>query len=358
MTPKNNPEAISNIVSLVNLGAGIGAFLSFFLNDRIGRIWSYRTYMTIYIIGNLVETFSYGNLGALYFARIFGGLGVGALTVTGPMAIVEIAPETTRGLMTLWFNICMLGSQFLGVFVVYGVNKNVSPTTNLQWQIPFFVQTFVPTIGIIMSLFLSESPRWLALRGRVDDARKVLLKLRGTGPEHPAFQQEFDRIVGASVVMNAEYGGRSDWDIIRETFTKRSNLRRVQLTLVAYLLAQMSGANAITNYLPEIFGLIGVAGEDTRIFATGFYSLAKVVFALMASLFLVDVIGRRKSLFTGATIQMICHAYLAGYLEVYTTSPSSVPKGASDAAIAAIFIHAFGWAIGELKTTSHHMCIY
>jgi MFS family permease len=308
LTPKGNPEAVSNIVSLVNLGAGVGAFLSFFLNDRIGRIWSYRTYMTIYIIGNLIETFSYGNLGALYFGRLFGGLGVGACTVVGPMAIVEIAPETTRGLMAIWFNISMVGSQFIGVFLVYGVNRNISPTSNLQWQIPFFAQTFIPAIGILMSFYLSESPRWLALRGRVDESRKVLMSLRGATSEHPLFQQEFDRMISSSVLQTAEFGGRNDWDTIRETFSKRSNLRRVQLTLVAYLLAQMSGANAITNYLPEIFGLIGLTGSDTKIFATGFYSLAKVVFALMASLFLVDVVGRRKSLFAGATIQMLCVA--------------------------------------------------
>jgi hypothetical protein len=48
----------------------------------------------------------------------------------------------------------------------------------------------------------------------------------------------------------------------------------------------------------------------------------------------------------GVTIQAICHAYLAGYLESYLETPHGVSKGASDAAIAAIFIHALGWAIG------------
>lgn len=45
---------MSNIVSFVNLTAGIGALLSFFLSDKLGRIWSYRLYMAIYAIGNLI----------------------------------------------------------------------------------------------------------------------------------------------------------------------------------------------------------------------------------------------------------------------------------------------------------------
>jgi hypothetical protein len=36
-----------------------------------------------------------------------------------------------------------------------------------------------------------------------------------------------------------------------ETFCVRSILRRVQLTVFAYILAQFSGANSVTNYLPK-----------------------------------------------------------------------------------------------------------
>ena len=79
----------------------MGAFLSFFLNDRIGRIWSMRLYQILYAVGSLISCFSYGNVGALYLGRILAGLGIGACTVVGPMTIAEMAPKTIRGLMTL-----------------------------------------------------------------------------------------------------------------------------------------------------------------------------------------------------------------------------------------------------------------
>jgi len=72
---KNSADTISNVVSFVNIGAGIGAFLSFFSNDKLGRIWSLRLYPALYAVGSLISCLSYGNLGALYFGRISAGLG-------------------------------------------------------------------------------------------------------------------------------------------------------------------------------------------------------------------------------------------------------------------------------------------
>ncbi|KAH8777441.1 general substrate transporter [Diaporthe sp. PMI_573] len=346
ITPSGNPSQISNIVSFVNLTAGIFAFLSFLINDRLGRIWSYRLYMTIYAIGNLIETFAYGSLPVLYIGRLVAGAGIGALTVVGPMSIVEIAPATTRGLMTLWFNVCMLSSQMLGIFVVFGCNLHIDPKLNLQYQIPFFVQCFVPALGVAMSFFLYESPRWLCLRGRNDEALAALTSLRGLDRDHPYLRDEWHKMSTQIAHEQAEYGDQTYLSLFRETFCVRSNLRRVQLTVFAYILAQFSGANSVTNYLPEIFGIIGVKSTSVKVYASGLYALAKLVCCIAASLFFVDVIGRRKSLMIGITIQMLCHSYLAGYLNYFVRDADSVPTGASDAAIGVIYIHALGWAIG------------
>lgn len=302
--------------------------------------------MTIYAIGNLIETFAYGSLPVLYIGRLVAGAGIGALTVVGPMSIVEIAPATTRGLMALWFNVCVLSSQMLGIFVVFGCNLHIDPKLNLQYQIPFFVQCFVPAIGIAMSFFFYESPRWLCLRGRNDEAFEALKSLRGLDHDHTYLQDEWQRMSTQIAHEQAEYGDQTYLSLFRETFCVRSNLRRVQLTVFAYILAQFSGANSVTNYLPEIFGIIGVKSTSVKVYASGLYALAKVVCCIAASLFLVDVIGRRKSLMIGITIQMLCHSYLAGYLYHFVHDADSVPTGASDAAIGVIYVHALGWAIG------------
>jgi MFS family permease len=302
--------------------------------------------MTIYAAGNLIETFAYGSLPALYVGRLIAGAGIGALTVVGPMAIVEIAPAMTRGLMTLWFNVCMLSSQMVGIFVVFGCNAHIAGSKNLQYQIPFFVQCFVPAIGIFISFFLHESPRWLCLRGRNEEALKTLTTIRGLGSDHPFLLNEWEMMTTQLSREQSEFGDTGYVAIIRETFCVRSNLRRVQLTIVAYILAQFSGANSVTNYLPEIFGIIGIQSTSVKVYASGLYAFAKLVCCIAASLCFVDVVGRRKSLFTGVTVQAICHSYLAGYLFWFVPNEDGMPKGASDTAIGVIYIHAFGWAVG------------
>ncbi|KAJ4193825.1 hypothetical protein NW759_016553 [Fusarium solani] len=263
-------ETIENLVSFVNIGAGVGAFLSFFLNDKLGRKQSMRLYQTIYIIGALVSCFSSGSVGALYFGRIFAGLGIGACT----------------------------------------------------------------------------SPRWLAIRCREGEALTALCTLRGLPADHPAILEEHRHIIHTVEDEGRHIGSNGFLAVMKETFLVRSNFRRVQLTVITYILAQFSGANSVTNYLPTIFGLIGVTGRNTKIYSSGLYAIAKLVCTIAASLFFVDMLGRRKSLLIGVTVQMFCHSYLAGYLNVFRSEGSSIPKGASDAAIAAIYVHAFGWTVG------------
>jgi hypothetical protein len=48
----------------------------------------------------------------------------------------------------------------------------------------------------------------------------------------------------------------------------------------------------------------------------------------------------------GISVQIICHSYLAGYLKIYQTHKGHMGKASTDAALAFIYIHAFGWAIG------------
>ncbi|KAK7207833.1 putative transporter [Myxozyma melibiosi] len=337
---------ISNIVSFVNLAAGVGAILSMFLNDRYGRIWCLRLYMVIYLTGCLASTFAYGNIGALYFGRLWAGLGIGAASVIGPTYIVEVAPKATRGLMTLWFNLWMLLSQMIGVFVVYGVKVHISPKKTIQYQIPFFVQVFVPCICIGLSFLVTESPRWLALCGRYEESADALCKIRKLPRQHPVLEAEFNEIRGQIEQDFDSYGRLSLKNQMVEIVTIPTNLRRLQLSFMAYFLAQWSGANGITNYLPTIFGLIGVEGDEKTIYSTGLYAFTKLMTTLIASLFFTDAVGRRKSLLIGVLIQMCCHYYLGGYLKYYLADPTGMPTGASRAAIGAIFIHAFGWSIG------------
>ncbi|KAK4498601.1 hypothetical protein PRZ48_011260 [Zasmidium cellare] len=136
--------------------------------------------------------------------------------------------------------------------------------------------------------------------------------------------------------------------VIKETFTVKSNLRRVQQAIILFATPQLSGANSLTSYLVSILKIINgphSGGTAHNIFISGMYALSKLCFSLLASFLFVDALGRRRSLFIGATIQMITDIYVGVYIKTEQDTGGTVSSAASQAAVAMIFIHAFGWAI-------------
>jgi MFS family permease len=285
------------------------------------------------------------NLNVLYAARVIQGLGLGPLTVTCPMSIVEIAPAEIRGLLAAWFTLLMGLGLFTAVFCTLGVYRHV-PVGNLQFQIVWLTPMILMGLCMIATFFIQESPRWLFMAQRRQEAIETLVKIRGLPSDDARVEHEI-RDIEDDINRTAEAVGNSSlWTIAKETFTIASNLRRVQQSLVCYALAQLSGANLITSYFVPILAIVGVGGDTAHnMFLSGMYGVSKFFFILIATFFFIDALGRRKSLFVGAGLQMVTHIYLAVY--VRTSQKGPVSEAASNAAIAALFIHAFGYGVGE-----------
>ncbi|KAJ6123231.1 hypothetical protein N7512_005696 [Penicillium capsulatum] len=350
ISSKSGAHSTRNFVSLVYIGDAVGAALSFFLNDRIGRLWSYRLYTSVWIIGQLVAIFSPGPSG-LYASRIISGLGIGSLSVSGTVSIVEIAPAEIRGVLTAWYSVSMSIALMTATFCVYGIQLHVG-ASRLQYQIVWFAPCIFMFLWLLASSVLCESPRWLLLRGRDQEAMDTLVRLRRLPADHPRIQEEFQ---GIQESLQAEMepidaNDRSPSQIVsiaKEMFTEPANLRRFQQALIMYALPQFSGGNSVTNYFVPILEIVGLAGSSTRnLFLNGMYTMAKFFFSLMASFVFVDALGRRNSLFFGVTLQMISDIYLAVYIKVQHEGRAS--QGASEAALAAIFVHALGYSVGLL----------
>lgn len=347
---------IKNYVSLVYIGAGVGAALSFFINDRFGRLWSLRLYMFIWILGQLIATAS-PNLSCLYAARVIAGLGIGPLTVLGPSALAEIAPTEIRGLITSWFSVVLLMSLFVAAFTVYGVSGNIA-ASRLQYQVVWFSPCIFIFFCIAASFFVCESPRWLFLVGRRDDGVKTITKLRGLPVDHPRVKGEIRDIEEAIAAEKENFDGSGELahfkGMLKETFLVPANLRRLQQAIISYALAQLSGANLVTTYFIPVVELIGLASaQDTRygLFLSCMYSMAKFFFTIIASFFFIDALGRRNSLFIGITLQMCSDIYLGVYVKYY--QQDNVTQGSSTGALAFIFIHGFGYAVGRSTISPH-----
>lgn len=118
---KDNPTGLAdrkaNISSFGVLGAAFGSLIAIVLNDRIGRLRTYQLAIVVWATGILMQIFSSGILGLMLFARIWGGLGAGSLTVTAPLFLAEIATARRRGLMVSLYMVVLLTFLSIGMFM-------------------------------------------------------------------------------------------------------------------------------------------------------------------------------------------------------------------------------------------------
>ncbi|KAM6506926.1 hypothetical protein FALCPG4_018742 [Fusarium falciforme] len=118
-------------------------------------------------------------------------------------------------------------------------------------------------------------------------------------------------------------------------------------------LSQWSGAGSITLYASDLFSLLGITGTNESLLVTAIFGIIKLVAALICALFLVDIVGRKRALLTGITLQTIAMVYIAAFLtaipQLGAVNDFVLPnsdKGACLGAIAIIYVSGFGWALG------------
>lgn len=217
------------------------------------------------------------------------------------------------------------------------------PTTPAQYRVVIAVPLIPVGIALIASLFLSDTPRWLASKDRHEEARSVLAKLRNRSIDDPELEKEFEEIDDQIRNKNQVLSGTSTFTIFKEIATVSTYRKRFLLGAVMQTVAQWSGGNGITYYIPEIFQYAGVDGDNQSLITSGAYGAVKLFFTMVFTWGLVDVFGRRRCFMTGLFLQCITHIYMAVYMGIWIDSQN---KSASDAAIASVFVYAVGWSIG------------
>ena len=294
-----------------------------------------------------------GHLGAVYAGRFIAGLGVGQTPVVGPVYIAEIAPASIRGLCTCIFT----GFVYLGIvlayFANYGCEINLGDTSHARWQVPTSLHIMFAGVIFILTFLQYESPRFLIKKGQPERALRIMAKLRKLPEDHPYVRTEVNAITLAHHEEMESTKGAGWTGIIKELFLVPSNLYRLYLALMTQVMSQWSGAGSITVYAPDLFDLLGITGDSESLLVTAVFGLIKLCAAVVCALFLVDVIGRKRALLTGITLQAISMIYVAGFLTAvpelgidddYKLSPSE--SGPSKGAIAMIYISGIGWALG------------
>jgi len=198
-------------------------------------------------------------------------------------------------------------------------------------------------LAFMASFLLTDSPRWLASKDRGEESLKALERLRGTSSDSLDVQKEFADLRNEIYAKQQDVRGASILTIVKEIFASSNYRKRFLLGITMQTIAQWSGGNGITYYIPEIFTLAGIKGTNQSLITSGAYGLTKLFFTLVFTWGMIDIVGRRRSFLTGLSMQCAAHIWIAIYMARFIDGAN---ESASNAAIAAVFIYAVGWSIG------------
>ncbi|KAJ9644820.1 hypothetical protein H2204_001282 [Knufia peltigerae] len=287
---KEKTNVNSNSNSLLQAGAFFACFFTWPFTARFGRRWSLALASAIFCVGAIIQVQNTHHIGAFYAARVVSGIGVGMATVMIPMFSAEMAPKNLRGPLGSMFQFFFTLGVMTSYWVNYAVSTKVSPGSR-QWQIPIGLQ-LVPggLLGLGM-LILPESTRWLAKRGRREEAMKSLIWIRGGDSEE--VQAEMTEILAG---IDAETHAREG--LTWREMLAASNRSRVLTVITLQIGVQLTGNTSLAYYAPQVFQTVGAG--NSKLLISGFFGVIKVVSCLLFLAFLVERIGRRKALMGGA----------------------------------------------------------
>ncbi|KAL1301406.1 hypothetical protein AAFC00_005665 [Neodothiora populina] len=332
----NNPNATiqGQIVSVYTLGCIVGAVLALFIGDKLGRRRCIALASVFLTVGGLLQATAY-SLPHMMVGRIVSGFGIGMNTTTIPMWQSETCKPRLRGILVA----TQLTLLVFGFVLTNWMNFGFTYVTHneVSWRFPLGFQC-VLAIGTASILPLTvESPRWLCLVNRNEEARQALARLFAKPADHPAVVEALQVI--KDTIDHEKATGEIGW---REVFSNKEQqtFRRICLGAGANFMQQMGGVNVVAYYLPVV--LERSFGFSTRmsLILSAVDSMQWMFWAAMAT-FVIERVGRKKLMLFGAAGQSLCFTVAAIGLGVGG-------KAANGVAVAFIFIYYFFFGLSFL----------
>ncbi|MFC0337074.1 MFS transporter, SP family, galactose:H+ symporter [Kushneria avicenniae] len=284
------------IVSVMMLGAAFGACASGTLSRKMGRKLTLTVSGVVFVAGALLSALAVSPE-MLIVARLVLGVAVGISSYVAPIYLSEIAPEHIRGRLISFYQLMIMG----GILLAYLTNTLFSYSGNWRGMLGIIA---VPGVLLLLGMiFLPRSPRWLASSGRFDEARSILMRLRGN--DSKGVDEEM-----AQIRSNLKIG-ESGWAL----FKRNANFRRsTGLGMTLQFMQQFTGANVILYYAPRILEMAGFDSASEQLWGTVVIGLVMTLATLIA-VGLVDRAGRKPLLYTGFTIMGLCMLALGALFE-------------------------------------------
>ena len=270
-------DQIGCIVSSVPFGALVAAACSGWFNDCLGRKKVLIIAALFFCVGSVICGLS-SSVEELTAGRVLLGIAVGIGSYSAPMYIAEMSHRANRGALVTLNQLAIT----IGILVAYVVNYVLA--FDGLWRLMLGLGVVPGLLLAGCAIFLPESPRWLFLKGKQEEAKKILNKVHGVWYADAEYR---------AIEQSVKHQKMQLKNILHPNF-----LQVLGLGIIVSIFTQAVGINAIIYYAPEVFHMIGLGKASSSILPSVAIGLINVIFTMVA-LRLLDTRGRRSMLLFG-----------------------------------------------------------
>jgi sugar porter (SP) family MFS transporter len=291
--------AIGLVVAAASIGCIPGAFFAGRFADRFGRKKMMTVTSLLFVIAAIGSGIA-GSFMQLVIYRFIGGIAIGMASTLAPIYISEIAPPAFRGRLGMLQQLAIV----IGILIAFISNYFIANahfsflTNNNHWRYMLAAAVVPSMIFFLLLLLVPESPRWLLLKQKLAQAKKIFDNI----------YTKQDAAIEVELILTD-----LQTDTRKVKFLEIFSSRYKKVVLIGIIfasIAQLTGINIIFYYAPLIFEKTHVGGSV--LFQTVLTGIVNLIFTLIAFA-LIDRIGRKKLLLGGSTIMGLCMLFI-GYL--------------------------------------------
>ncbi|MDX1508728.1 MAG: sugar porter family MFS transporter, partial [Woeseiaceae bacterium] len=282
-----------NVASML-LGCALGAFFAGRLADGFGRRAIMRVAAVFFVVSAWGSGIASGSAEFVVY-RVLGGLAVGAASVLAPAYISEVTPARYRGALATVQQIAII----LGLFIAFVSNYLIAHAAGASinafwlgfeaWRWMFWIEILPASIFLVALFVIPESPRYLVLRQRKDEARKVLARLGG---------EEFAtrKVTEIDESLAGDHHRPKMADLLDPVTRRIRRIVWVGIGLATF--QQLVGINVVFYYGAVLWQAVGFTESDALLIniLSGALSIAAVTVTVLA----IDRVGRKPILLWGS----------------------------------------------------------
>lgn len=291
-----SPTGLGIAVSAALWGTLLGASILGRPGDRLGSRDMLKLIAALYVMGALGSALAL-SLPALLVFRFLTGIAIGGSSVLAPVYIAEVAPARQRGALVGLFQVNIVTGILLAYVSNFVVAQLVAGAD--LWRFKLAIAAPPALVFLAWLMRVPQSPRWLASRGRLEEARASLERLGVADPD-------------AALAELVRQPGDAGASAGTERLSWQRHRRPILLAVGLAMFNQLSGINAILYYLGDIFAAAGFSASSGSL--QSIVIGATNLVATLVAMTLIDRAGRKQLLTIGSIVTALALAGVAAIM--------------------------------------------